>query len=188
MSCSKAGSIGAPGWASSPARWSTAPGSGSVRRITASFAFAMSGGRSTRSTCPIAEAPSSARSSRPVAAPGRHRQPAVLLQPLAALGGTEQGPLAASGAVIAAAILLGRLLALAAQLDQAGVNGREIVGGTGSGHGFPPRYFLLPGPQAGSAGAKVGLCWRSGRGSGKGKSAAVASAGPPRRARERAGP
>ena len=131
---------------------STAPGSASARRITASFASATSGGRSIRSTCPTAEA--LARSSRTVAAAGRNRQPTVLLQPLPAFGGTEQGALAAAGGVVAGAILLRRLLALAAQLDQTGINRREIVGGTRSGHGFPPEFSGAGSPQARPACAK----------------------------------
>ncbi len=60
--------------------------------------------------------------------------PAVLLRSLAALRSVEQLPVASAGVVIAENILFRRLLALAAQLRQACMNCREIIGSAGSGH------------------------------------------------------
>jgi hypothetical protein len=73
-------------------------------------------------------------SSRAVAAAGRDRQPAVSFGPLATFGSAEQPSAHSIRTIIARAILLCRLVALAAQLLQACMDRREIIGSAGSCH------------------------------------------------------
>jgi hypothetical protein len=69
-----------------------------------------------------------------IAAPGRNRQPAIAFRALASFGGAEQPAVFSAGAVIASGTLFRRLVALAAQFGQTGMNRRKIIGSTGSGH------------------------------------------------------